>query len=207
NEDFDVMPSPAYVKGFLRTYSEYLGLDVIVMLQEYRSRFEPNEEHEPFGGHSALGRPHAHRRRNTVAFVAVICLLIVGVLYVLGRGGEKPPQGQIPVTNVPSTTPTTKTSPRPSQSPTATVLTVKVNADRGDCWVEVRRASAAGKLLYQSTMPQGTTRTFHTPGGAIYLRLGVPAYVSIKVTGKAAYRPAELLSASYRVTKKGVVKL
>jgi len=55
NEDFDVMPSPAYVKGFLRTYSEYLGLDPIVMLQEYRSRFEPNEEHEPFGGHSALG--------------------------------------------------------------------------------------------------------------------------------------------------------
>ena len=27
NEDFDVLPSPAYVKGFLRTYSTFLGLD------------------------------------------------------------------------------------------------------------------------------------------------------------------------------------
>ena len=27
NEDFDVMPAPAYVKGFLQTYATYLGLD------------------------------------------------------------------------------------------------------------------------------------------------------------------------------------
>ncbi|HMK93196.1 MAG TPA: RodZ domain-containing protein [Thermoleophilia bacterium] len=211
NEDFDVMPSPAYVKGFLRTYSEYLGLDPVVMLQEYRSRFEPNEEHEPFGGHSALGKPRAHRRRNTVAFVAVICLLILGVLYVLGRdnNSNQNGQGQIPVTNVPSTSPSTKasSSPRPSGSPTPTLLTVKVTADRGDCWLEARRANAAGKVLYMATLPQGSVRTFHTPGSALYLRLGVPAYVSIRVTGKGSYRPADLLSASYRVTKKGVVKL
>ena len=55
NDDFDLMPSAAYVKGFLRTYSHYLGLDADVILEEYRSRFEPNEEHEPFGGNSALG--------------------------------------------------------------------------------------------------------------------------------------------------------
>ena len=39
------------------------------------------------------------------------------------------------------------------------------------------------------------------------MRLGVPAYVSIKVTGRAAYRPVETLSNNYKVTKKGVVKL
>ena len=27
NEDFEVMPSPAYVRGFVRTYATYLGLD------------------------------------------------------------------------------------------------------------------------------------------------------------------------------------
>ena len=210
NEDFDVMPSPAYVKGFLRTYSEYLGLDPVVMLQEYRSRFEPNEEHEPFGGHSALGKPRAHRRRNTVAFVAVICLLILGVLYVLGRdNGNQNDQGQIPVTNVPSKSPSARpsTSPRPTVSPSSTLLTIRVTADKGDCWVEARKSSPAGKVLYMATMPQGTVRTFHTPGTALYLRLGVPNYVSIRVKGKGSYRPADLLSASYRVTRKGVVKL
>ena len=38
NEDFDLMPGATYVKGFLRTYSEYLALDPEVMLDEYRSR-------------------------------------------------------------------------------------------------------------------------------------------------------------------------
>ena len=27
DEEFDVLPSGTYVKGFLRTYAEYLGLD------------------------------------------------------------------------------------------------------------------------------------------------------------------------------------
>ena len=37
NEDFDIMPGVTYVKGFLRTYSEYLGLDPDVIIDEYRS--------------------------------------------------------------------------------------------------------------------------------------------------------------------------
>ena len=109
NDDFDLMPSAAYVKGFLRTYSLYLGLDADVILEEYRSRFEPNEEHEPFGGNSALGRPHAHRRRNTLTFIAVVCLLILGLLYVLGRydspGKATPPPPVTVVSHTPAAEP------------------------------------------------------------------------------------------------------
>ncbi len=112
NEDFDVMPSPAYVKGFLRTYSAYLGLDANVILEEYRSRFEPYEDHEPFGGHSALGRPRAHRRRNTLAFVAIVCLMILGVLYVIGRNTGNPEPAP--------TTPLAAVSPSPSSVPSVT---------------------------------------------------------------------------------------
>ena len=38
NEDWDVMPGVTYVKGFLRTYSTYLGLDPDVIIGEFRSR-------------------------------------------------------------------------------------------------------------------------------------------------------------------------
>ena len=38
NEDFDIMPGTTYVKGFLRTYATYLGLDPEVIIDEYRSR-------------------------------------------------------------------------------------------------------------------------------------------------------------------------
>jgi hypothetical protein len=204
NDDFDLMPSAAYVKGFLRTYSLYLGLDADVILEEYRSRFEPNEEHEPFGGNSALGRPHAHRRRNTLTFIAVVCLLILGLLYVLGRydsaGKPTPP----PVTVV-SHTPTASSTPRQARTPSAS-FAVQVAADNGSCWIQVRTTGISGPIIYQTTMVQGQTHTFQA-SGTLYVRLGVPAYVSIKVKGRAPYRPAETLSNNYKVTKKGVVKL
>ncbi len=204
NDDFDLMPSPAYVKGFLRTYCEYLGLDANVILDEYRSRFEPDEEHEPFGGNSALGRPHAHRRRNTLTFVAVVCLLILGLLYMLGlgRSGNKgtPP----PVTVL---TPTPQSTPTVHASATASAtFAVRIVADHGACWVQVTSGSASGSVVYQGTLALGQTRTLHTRR-PVFVRLGVPLDVAIRVSGKMAYRPAESVSTTYEVTRKGVVKL
>jgi len=207
NDDFDLMPSPAYVKGFLRTYSEYLGLDPDVMLDEYRSRFEPNEEHEPFGGNSALGRPHAHRRRNTVAFIAVVCLLILAVLYVIGRGNSpNKPTTPPPVTVV---TPPASSSPIPQHTATQTPTSrfaVRILADQGTCWVQVRKTGISGQVIYEATMVPGTSHTFHT-SRPLYLRLGVPTYVSIAVDGKTAFRPVETAANNYEVTRKGVVRL
>ena len=40
NDDFDLMPSSAYVKGFLRTYADYLGLDADVAAGEQLPLFE-----------------------------------------------------------------------------------------------------------------------------------------------------------------------
>ena len=37
-EQFDVLPSQTYVKGFLRTYAEFLGLDGQLYVDEYNSR-------------------------------------------------------------------------------------------------------------------------------------------------------------------------
>lgn len=38
-EQFDLMPSPTYVRGFLRTYADFLDLDGQLVLDEYESRF------------------------------------------------------------------------------------------------------------------------------------------------------------------------
>ena len=47
-EQFDLLPAQTYVKGFLRTYAEYLGLDGQLYVDEYNSRFVGTaDEHEP----------------------------------------------------------------------------------------------------------------------------------------------------------------
>src|SRR5438034_8470643 len=41
---FEALPAPAYAKGFLRTYADYLGLDAQRFVDEYNARFAPEEE-------------------------------------------------------------------------------------------------------------------------------------------------------------------
>src|SRR6187200_1734531 len=40
NEEWDLLPGPTYVKSFLRTYAESLGLDGRLLVEEYKLRHE-----------------------------------------------------------------------------------------------------------------------------------------------------------------------
>ena len=190
NEEFDIMPGPTYVKGFLRTYSEYLGLDPEVIIGEYRSRegrTSSRVHEEPFGGVSTLGRPRSHRGRNTIVFIAVICLLVLGVIWILGRNGpdETPPStkpGALGLTS-PSPTPT----PLPTATPQKTTRPVvkgelRVTARDGESWIEVRRNDALGTVLFSGTVKKGVTRVF--VGDVLWLRLGNPSAVRLRVEGR-----------------------
>ena len=39
NEEFGMLPGPTFVKTFLRTYAEMLGLDPHVLVEEYRAHY------------------------------------------------------------------------------------------------------------------------------------------------------------------------
>jgi len=65
-EQFDVLPSPTYVRGFLRTYGEFLGLDGSLLVDEYESRFLRPEDRnsDRLPAHSGARHPAAARRRR-----------------------------------------------------------------------------------------------------------------------------------------------
>src|SRR5687767_5216310 len=46
NEEWSVLPGPSYIKSFLRTYAEFLGVDAHMLVEEYRARFEQPEQLE-----------------------------------------------------------------------------------------------------------------------------------------------------------------
>src|SRR5881275_2353121 len=63
DEEFSVLPAQTYVKGFLRNYAEYLGLDGQLYVDEYNSRFVSGaDEHEPRARRPAV-RPQRRNRR------------------------------------------------------------------------------------------------------------------------------------------------
>ncbi len=49
NEEWDLLPGPTFVRSFLRTYAQALGLDAKALVDEYRMSYEqPSElEHQP----------------------------------------------------------------------------------------------------------------------------------------------------------------
>ena len=191
NEDWDVMPGVTYVKGFLRTYATYLGLDSDVMIDEFRSRgMTPAAEYqEPFGGSSVIGKPRSHRGRNTIVFVAIICLLVLGVIYALGMdwgGGEEPvtKPGALGISKSPS--PKASKTPKPSATKTATPAwqknLVSIEAVDGDCWMEVRRNDDQGIVLFSGTLEDGDKKKFK--GKDIWMSLGNPGAIEMEAAGK-----------------------
>jgi cytoskeleton protein RodZ len=94
NEEWDLLPGPIYAKSFLRTYSDYLGLDSRMLLDEYKRHYEHPSEHEP----RPMGRVAARDRNRerdrdrrpgrlrapSWAPIGVAVVVIVAVLYVVG---------------------------------------------------------------------------------------------------------------------------
>ena len=97
NEEFGMLPGPTFVKTFLRTYAEMLGLDPHVLVEEYRAGFEHEDEMEqPLGPPAVAGRDRRHGPR--VGPGSLLLLVLVGIVAALvaiglasddGGGAEK----------------------------------------------------------------------------------------------------------------------
>lgn len=76
------LPSAAFVKGFIRSYSQVLGLDAEKMLAIYRRDFDENPEGKiiPRGILAPLTQPVASWRPQTIPLIlaAVIAVLVIG---------------------------------------------------------------------------------------------------------------------------------
>ncbi len=93
NEEWDLLPGPTFVKTFLRSYADYLGLDSRQLVEEYKQRFERPSTMEltPFA-RGPSGRRDRERRRSRpwlgpALVVVVVLVLILGALYALGSWG------------------------------------------------------------------------------------------------------------------------
>jgi cytoskeletal protein RodZ len=87
NEEWGVLPGPAYIKSFLRTYAEFLGIDAHMLVEEYRARFERPEQLEvpAFTRNAPLrGRVRPPGPPSRAWVVAAMAVGLLVVLFVLG---------------------------------------------------------------------------------------------------------------------------
>ena len=87
NEEYNLLPGPAYVKSFLRTYADYLGIDSRELVDIYKQNFERPEDESPvFGTRIERGLGDNTGRRRWIA-LAVAIVVIVALLFVVGAIG------------------------------------------------------------------------------------------------------------------------
>jgi hypothetical protein len=167
DEQFEALPADTYVKGFLRTYADYLGLDGQLYLDEYNSRFAAAEE-ASFSQSAAAPRTQQRRRvESNLVIVALAAIVAVTVLVVVGLSGlgsdpddETPPPGATDTTrggNPEGTTTGEGAAGGEAQRRRARLV---LTAARGSSFVQVRNGGVNGRLLWEGTLEQGQTQRF-----------------------------------------------
>jgi hypothetical protein len=160
DERFDVLPSETYVKGFMRTYAEYLGLDGQLYVDEFNSRFASAEE--PLAAPPVPRRRRSRTAESSLVMVALAGIVAVAVLVVVAFAFSDGSSEPTSPTGRPTTPGTTTTVPAGDMA--ALVL----RAAKGDCWVAVRRNAPTGGVVFSGTMYQGETQRFN-PARRLYL--------------------------------------
>jgi cytoskeletal protein RodZ len=138
DETFETLPAQTYVKGFLRTYAEFLGLDGQLYVDEYNSRYVTREDDIPFRPRRSTARRGSGRTGDSSMVIGAI----VGIALVIAawRSGDE-------------------TAQAPPAPPVAQELPAQadlvIRATRGTTQVEVRERNRFGDERFSGTLTRG----------------------------------------------------
>jgi transcriptional regulator with XRE-family HTH domain len=188
DEDWGAIAAPVYVRGFLRTYARFLGVDAEAAVAKFNDAI-PEASHtappsRPGTARSARGGPSIWLWIASVA--AIVLVGFVGYnYYELQRdqssapsalGGSEP--SARPAPGETGHKPVLRTAAAPQPAPQASANTVAVRLVQRS-WL---RVAVDGTVPMEGIYPAGTERVFH--GKTATVRAGNAAGVDVRVNGR-----------------------
>ena len=163
DERFELLPSHTYIKGFLRSYAEYLGLDGQLYVDEYNSRFVVGEEDGPVRSPRrvrAAGRRADRRESNFVLLGLIAIGLLAALVIAAWRFGNAPRRGH----------PRAEYDTEDAECPAGLrVGQARAARDARRLVHDGAREERAGNVLYQGTLEKGQRQRFD--GKVLWLQL------------------------------------
>jgi cytoskeletal protein RodZ len=191
-ERWELLPGDAYVKGFLRTYADYLGLDGNLYVDEYNNRYAHPDE-APLLVPERFARRRGGRRlggggilRPLIVVGAIVAIVVAVAAWQLS-GSSGPKQGTPPTSAPTTTAPTTPKKKSHKPPPAAPPTRAVVVAARGDSWLWVRSGSASGPTVYEGTLLQGKTLRVSLRKGSVWIRIGDPPSLDVRLGGQLVH--------------------
>ncbi|MGZ6196817.1 MAG: RodZ domain-containing protein [Vulcanimicrobiaceae bacterium] len=182
-ENWTSIGAPVYIRGFLRTYARFLGVDPEDAVSEFNASGADALGPPATTSSSQIGPPSSGRSLSALIWVAsaVALALIAFVIYLFLAPPKNQPRtvaiGQS--TSLPSPAASAVPSPTPQPSaPLASTATLAIHLT-APSWL---RVTVDGNVSIEGTFPAGTSRTFH--GKSALVRVGNAGGVEIVVDGK-----------------------
>ncbi len=178
-ESFDVLPAQTYVKGFLRSYADYLGLDGQLYVDEFNSRYvrgelEDEEEQRPYRPRvSSPSRGGAFQNKAVLLTVAVIVVLTVFVFAAFRWGGSGQAARSAPAHQARRRRRRPRRSRWRSSSRQASTAAPTSPSTAG---------ARTGRPIYEGTLENGKRQRF--VGRHLWVYVFAPANLRLKLNGR-----------------------
>ena len=181
-EQFEVLPAQTYVKGFLRSYADYLGLDGQLYVDEFNSRYvrgEFEDEQEPAyrpriaGAGRGGGTFQGKAVLLTLAAIAGLTVFVFAAWKWGGNGSQELPPLKTPPAAKPK-------QPKPKARLVASGVA-------GGSYIVVRRGTRTSKPIYSGTLENGKKQRFE--GRRLWIYVYAPANLRLRVNGRARAVP------------------
>jgi cytoskeleton protein RodZ len=194
--DYERLPNPGYVRGYITSYARYLELDTVPLLAMYRAETGAGVYHEivpPGEAVAPRNEQHDVPWRVGVIVVAVLAVLSFGIWATMRvrRGPEPPPPISSSATDVTTstetptqegTTPESPAAQNPATTPakyTPFTARVAVSAN-GASWIVV---IVDGNRAYEGSITGGHHKDFEVTKKAV-IKIGRPSVVTVYRDGK-----------------------
>ncbi len=197
NEDFGILPGRVYVKGFLKNYARYLGLEADDILSLYQSQYPAEEEQESVEIQEQHTPGKGNRRFLAAGLIVAGIVFIAAVFATLplfkngevvnrppasqqndsaNKGGQLPPSGS--GYNIINKNDNNNLVIPPEPVPEGVNLTLNVTDKTS--WMLV---VVDGKTQFTGELPAGESKSFQGKE-KIWIKLGNAGVVEVQVNGK-----------------------
>ncbi|HEX3670503.1 MAG TPA: RodZ domain-containing protein [Candidatus Cybelea sp.] len=185
-ENWSIIGAPVYIRGFLRTYARYVGIDPEEAVAAFNRTQPAGGAGQPISGRAGGTEEEEGRRRGPLLIwvaATVAVLLIAFVVYneltmrrpaVTASASSAPPSAAA-ASATPSAAASTPT-PLPAGPGGPRSLALVLSAPS---WL---RVTVDGSVSMEGTFPAGTSKTFH--GKNALVRIGNAGGVEIYIDGK-----------------------
>ena len=194
DEQFEQLPAQTYVKGFLRTYADYLGLDGQLYVDEFNSRYGVEADEPPIRAYRTA-RTQRRVQTNVVIGALVGIAAVTALVIAAWTAGSPDDEGPPGVATTSGSKPAAK---RPLPNAPASIT---LRATRAPVFLLVRKTSPNGKVLFNESLEAGGSEHFTVR--RLWVNTGTPENLRVLVGGKRIRLPGGRPQVFY-VTRRGI---